>query len=86
MAANLTLAGLLTLALTIRGLPPGGSLAAGAAVAGSGIAFAGIAAVAAQISPSARTCNALVGGSVAVAFLLRGIGDVTGTIDPGGSR
>ena len=42
-------AGLLTTTL-----PPGGSLAFGAALAGSGLVFTAVAAVAAQLSPSAR--------------------------------
>ena len=44
---------------------------------GSDSSAPGIAAVAAQLSASARTCGAIAAGAVAVLFLLRAVGDTT---------
>jgi ABC-2 type transport system permease protein len=84
VAANLALAGLLALALVANGLPAVGCLAAAGSIAATGITFAGIAAVAAQVSPHARTANALSAAAIGAAYLLRGIGDVLGRVEPGG--
>lgn len=63
-------AGLLT-----TDIPPGGSLAFGAALAGSGLVFSAVAAVAAQLSPSARFARGVAFAVLAAAFTLRAIGD-----------
>ncbi len=63
-------AGLLT-----TDVPPGGSLAFGAALACSGLVFTAVAAVAAQLSPSARFARGAAFAVLAAAFALRAIGD-----------
>lgn len=86
VGANLVLALLNVVLLVAAGLPLDGSVALGAAVAGAGIAFAAIAAVTAQVTDSARTANGLAGAALGVAFLLRAVGDMTGTVTDGGTR
>src|SRR6201987_1380306 len=56
-------------------IPPGGSLAFGAALAGSGLVFPAVAAVAAQLSPSARFARGAASAALGVAFTLRAVGD-----------
>jgi ABC-2 type transport system permease protein len=56
-------------------VPRGGSLAFGAALAGSGLVFTAVAAVAAQLSPSARFARGAAFAALATAFTLRAIGD-----------
>ncbi|MET0701564.1 MAG: ABC transporter permease [Mycobacterium sp.] len=63
-------AGLLTL-----DIPATGSLAFGLALAGSGLVFAAVAAVAAQLSPSARVARGAAFGVLAASFTLRAVGD-----------
>jgi ABC-2 type transport system permease protein len=63
-------AGLLT-----TDIPAGGSLAFGAALAGSGLVFSSVAAVAAQLSPSARFARGAAFAALGVAFTLRAVGD-----------
>ncbi len=71
------IAGLLA-AVSIKGtgVPGGGALAFGLALAGSGIVFAGVAAVAAQLSTSARTARGIAFAVLATTFVLRAVGDV----------
>ncbi len=57
------------------GLPTAGALAYGLAVLGCGVAFAGVAAVAAQVSGTARGARAIAITVLGVVFLLRGVGD-----------
>jgi ABC-2 type transport system permease protein len=66
----LGLAGLLTL-----DIPAGGSLAFCLALTGSGLVFAAVAAVAAQVSPSARFARGAAFSVLAAAFTLRAVGD-----------
>jgi ABC-2 type transport system permease protein len=62
-------------------VPPDGSLAFGAALAGSGLVFTAVAAVAAQLSPSARFARGAAFGALATAFTLRAVGDAgSGTL------
>lgn len=73
-------ASLLTGAIGAVGLlntsvPPHGSLAFGAALAGSGLVFTAVAAVAAQLSPSARFARGSAFAALATAFTLRAVGD-----------
>lgn len=63
-------AGLLT-----TDVPPGGSLAFCAALVGSGLVFTAVAAVAAQLSPSARVARGFAFAVLGVAFTLRAVGD-----------
>ncbi|MFC9555685.1 ABC transporter permease [Rhodococcus sp. NPDC056960] len=86
VGANLVLGLFNVVVLVAQGLPLDGSLALGAAVAGVGIAFAAIAAVTAQVTDSARTANGLAGAALGVAFLLRAVGDMTGTVTEDGTR
>ncbi|MGI9208048.1 MAG: anibiotic ABC transporter, partial [Rhodococcus sp. (in: high G+C Gram-positive bacteria)] len=86
VGANLTLGVLSAAVLTLQGLPAGGSAALGASVAAAGIAFAAVAAVTAQVTDSARTANGLAGAALGVAFLLRAVGDMTGTVTGDGTR
>ena len=73
-------------ALAAAGLPLAGSILFGAAVASVGLFFAGLAALVAQLAPSARSANAIVGAAVAGAFVLRGIGDALGSADAAALR
>lgn len=75
--------GLLTAAgLTAAGLPATGSLAFGVSWAMSGMVFTAIAAVAAQVTTSARAAIGLGLAAVAVAYSLRAVGDLAAG-DPG---
>lgn len=56
-------------------VPPAGSLAFGAALAGSGLVFAAVAAVAAQLSVSARFARGAAFTVLGVVFTLRALGD-----------
>ncbi len=56
-------------------VPPDGSLAFGAALAGSGLVFTAVAAVAAQLSASARFARGAAFATLATAFTLRAVGD-----------
>lgn len=56
-------------------VPKSGSVAFGLALAGSGAVFAAVAAVAAQVSPSARTARGFAFAVLAATYTLRAIGD-----------
>ncbi|MEV4197860.1 ABC transporter permease [Micromonospora globbae] len=84
VGANVVLAALIGLAFTGNGLPAAGSFAAGAGVGAAGIAFAGVAAVAAQLTQGARAANGIAATVVGVAYLLRGLADVFGEVQPDG--
>ena len=64
-----------TLSIASAGVPFDGSLAFGAALAASGIVFAAVAAVAAQLSASARLARGIALAVLAATFTLRAIGD-----------
>ncbi|MGV0626384.1 ABC transporter permease [Mycolicibacter minnesotensis] len=64
-----------TIGLLTTDVPAAGSWAFGAALAASGLVFAAVAAVAAQLSPSARFARGAAFGVLAVAFTLRAVGD-----------
>jgi ABC-2 type transport system permease protein len=66
------------LGLAAVGLPATGSWAFGLSWAVTGLAFAAIAAITNQLTASARAANALALIVLAVTYLLRAIGDVTG--------
>ncbi|AOW92034.1 anibiotic ABC transporter [Rhodococcus sp. WMMA185] len=86
IAANAVLAVGGAVVLMAQGLPPAGSLAIGLGIAGAGISFAGIAAVTSQVTDGARTANGLAGAALAAAFVLRAVGDMSGTVVEGGTR
>lgn len=70
LAGFIGTAGLLTL-----DIPAAGSVAFGLALAGSGLVFTAVAAVAAQLSPSARFARGFAFSALAGAFSLRAVGD-----------
>lgn len=76
--AMVAIGALSALGLTAVGLPAAGSWAFGLSWATTGMAFAGIAAVANQLSASARTANGIALVVLAATFLLRALGDVLG--------
>lgn len=73
--ADLAAGALVVLGLAGSGMPAAGSLALGLSVAGTGLLFAGVAAVAAQVTESARTATAIAAAVLGVAYLLRALGD-----------
>ena len=79
LAANLILLVLTTAVLAASGLSLAGSAAFGLAEASCGVVFAGLAAIAAQISGTARGARGLAIAVLGVSFLLRGIGDSGGS-------
>jgi ABC-2 type transport system permease protein len=81
-AAAAVLTVLLGLVLPVTGLPAAGSALLALAVGCCALAFAGIAAVAAQLTSSARTARGIALGALAVAFVLRGVGDAAGASGP----
>ncbi|MFD0970280.1 ABC transporter permease [Plantactinospora endophytica] len=82
--ANLVLAALLALALIGNGLPAAGSVAFGLGVGAAGLTFAAIAAVAAQVSQGARAANGIAAAAIGAAYLVRGLGDAFGEVQPDG--
>ncbi|GAA2458890.1 ABC transporter permease [Streptomyces macrosporus] len=83
LAAALTdaaIAVLVALGLIGTGLPATGSLATGLAIGGTGLVFAAFAALAAQLTESARLAKGLTGAALGAAFVLRAAGD-SGTAD-----
>src|SRR6202007_3077557 len=73
---------LLCLALPLVGLPAAGSVALALGIGCCGLAFTGIAAVAAQLTWSARTARGIALAALGVAFVLRGVGDSAGVAGP----
>jgi polyether ionophore transport system permease protein len=78
VGAILALGLLTTLGLVGAGLPAAGSLAFGLAWASIGIAFAAVAAVAAQVTESARAAIGLAVAFLGVVYVLRAVGDTAG--------
>jgi ABC-2 type transport system permease protein len=75
LLANLVVALLVAVALAVPGLPWGDSLAFGLGMAAAGCAFAAITAVAAQLAGSRRPAIGIVTSVIALAYLLRAVGD-----------
>lgn len=65
-------------AATASGLPATGSFVLGASFGACGLVFTGLTAVAVQVTGHTRAVYGLVGGSFAVFFVLRAIGDIEG--------
>ncbi len=82
VAANVSLAVLVGVVLPLLGLPVGGSLALALATAACGLAFAGIAAVAAQLSGTARGARGITFTVLGVAYLLQAVGNSAGAQGP----
>lgn len=59
-----------------EGLPLAGSIAFGLSVVGAGAVFAATAAVAAQVAAGSRGASALGSAAIALAFVVRAVGDV----------
>jgi len=81
-AASVAVAVLLCLALPLVHLPVAGSVALALGIGCCGLAFTGIAAVAAQLTSSARAARGIALGALGVAFVLRGVGDSAGAAGP----
>ena len=81
-AASVVVSVLLCVALPLAGLPVPGAAALGLASGCCGLAFAGIAAVAAQLTSSARPARGIALGALGVAFVLRGVGDSASASGP----
>jgi polyether ionophore transport system permease protein len=80
--ANVAIGVLMAVAAIALGLPAAGSIALAGGMAGCGLAFTAIAAVAAQLGQSARSARGLAIVVLAVAFLLRAVGDSAGAGGP----
>src|SRR5690606_39131304 len=77
--ADLAAGAAVTGALVGTGMAVAGSVALGVATALIGLVFGAVAAVTAQLTEHARAASGMALGAVAVAFLVRGIGDVIET-------
>ncbi|MFE0193653.1 ABC transporter permease [Streptomyces sp. NPDC058989] len=75
LLANAVLAVLIAGGLSRSGQPAAGSLALGLAIGCTGMLFAGLAAIAAQLTESARMAKGLTGAVLGLAFALRAAGD-----------
>ncbi|MFF1635427.1 ABC transporter permease [Leifsonia sp. NPDC058248] len=84
--ANAALAVLVGLGFIAAGLPAYGSFVAGAAVGGAGIAFLAVGLLLAQLMMTPRGANGFASAVVVLAYVLRGIGDATGTITGDGTH
>ncbi|MEO6606445.1 MAG: ABC transporter permease, partial [Aeromicrobium sp.] len=76
LLANVLLGVLLAGGLIAYGLPVAGSIALGLAAAEAGVFFGAVTLVAVQVSQGTRGAYAISGAAIALAYLLRAIGDV----------
>ncbi|WP_285114670.1 hypothetical protein [Leifsonia sp. fls2-241-R2A-40a] len=76
---NVVLAVVTALGFASAGLPLYGSFVAGAATGGAGLAFFGVGLLLAQVLSTSRAANGFASAVVVLAYVLRGIGDATGT-------
>jgi len=81
-AAVLGTAVLTTLGAVAVGLDPGGSVALGVSWTVMGLTWVGVTAVAAQLTESARGTAGFALGALAVAYMLRALGDAAGDDSP----
>jgi ABC-2 type transport system permease protein len=79
LTANLALAALVALALTVLGQGGPGAVAFGLALGGCGLVMAAVAAVAAQLAGTARAANGLSCTVLGAFFVLRAAGDAGST-------
>jgi ABC-2 type transport system permease protein len=76
--ANVVMGGLVTFSLLGYGLDAAGCIAIGLALTLTGLTFTGVALVAAQLTDGTRAMYGITGAVIAVAYVLRAVGDVTG--------
>src|SRR2546429_3392945 len=69
----------LAVVLVVLGLPVAGSVAFALVITTCGLAFSAIAALAAQLASGARSARGLALGVLGAAYLLRAVGDASGT-------
>ncbi|MGH8827441.1 MAG: ABC transporter permease [Jiangellaceae bacterium] len=74
--ANVLLGAAITASLVGYDLPVAGSVSLGAAAAAAGLVFMGVAALAAQITESARVVYGVTGAVIGISYVLRGVGDI----------
>ena len=86
LAANVVLAVMLGLAMSVTGQPASGSLVAGTSIALVGATFTGVAAVTSQLASTARGASGLAGAGIGVAFMLVAVGNMLGTVDSAALR
>ncbi|MEU5213590.1 ABC transporter permease [Streptomyces sp. NPDC020742] len=79
LLANAGVTVLIAGGLTASGQPAAGSFALGLAIGGTGALFAALAAIAAQLTESARLARGLTGAVLGLAFALRAAGDAATT-------
>jgi ABC-2 type transport system permease protein len=79
LTANAVLAVLLAVVLVVLGLPVAGSVAFALVITACGLAFSAIAALAAQLAAGARSARGIALGVLGAAYLLRAVGDASGT-------
>lgn len=77
--ANILVALAVCAGFIVQGLDPAGSLTAGAATGAVGIAFLGVGLLVSQFVGTSRGANGFASALVVLAYVLRGIGDATGT-------
>lgn len=82
LVANLAAAATTTIVLMLSGLPAAGALAFALGEAGCGLVFATIAAIAAQVSGTARGARGIAITALAVAFAVRAAGDTAAASGP----
>ncbi|HJW00868.1 MAG TPA: hypothetical protein VJ617_17380 [Arthrobacter sp.] len=78
-SANVAVALSVFAGYTAAGLDPAGAMVAGAAVGAVGLAFLGVGLLVAQLMGTSRGANGFSSALVVLAYILRGIGDATGT-------
>ncbi len=83
--ANILVALAVFAGFTSQGLDLQGSLTAGAATGAVGLAFLGVGLLVAQFMGTSRGANGVSAALVVLAYVLRGIGDATGTPGAGGT-
>jgi len=79
LGANVAVAAIVTIGMISVNTSVSGALALGLAFVGCGIVFAGVGAVTAQISENARPARGMATSALGIAFLLRAVGDSSGT-------
>lgn len=76
LIANVLLGGLIAVSLISYGLAAGGSIALGVAAGLAGLVFGAVTLAAVQLSQSTRGAYAITGATMALAYVLRAIGDI----------
>lgn len=84
LLVNVLVSGLLYGVFIYNDFSATGSLAYCLGVSGIGLFFASVSAVTAQLFENARTANSLAGLVFGISFLLRGVGDAFGSVNPDG--